>query len=263
MGCNFFHGSLVLSKRPLSYPIWLEASFCQSSARAVCHNLMAIFLPGNFNPHIHQSSGLFVRHCMNCGTKLTLGPLQLIVVLAYHLATSGDRRDTLFGAIAVLTCLLRLGANVFQKSEMSILEILRDSWEYAYFGGQSEGVCKHKLMDADEFMQTIPSVVLNFWMPERLIARDCMRGILQLAKAGKIHHTDRFPIPNLFEIRDSIDIGDERNLYGKRSFNNEDDEEGCPLKREHEYWEFPCGNPQLGLVWTVVQAEMLTHRRTF
>lgn len=255
-------------------PFGWKHPFYHSSIQAVCHNLLAIFLPGSYNPHIHQPSGLFIRHCEKCGTKLTLGPLHLTVVLAYHLAASGVDGETLFGAVAVLVCLLRLGANVFQESDVSAHEILGDSWEDE---AHSEGVCKHGFMDADEFIQTIPSAALYSWEKECRIGWDCMRGILRLAKAGKIHRINKSPIPKS-EIIDSMDIGDGENWDGKGPFSNEDGEEddltelggsGCPLEQEHERGrvldgkQFPCGNPQLGLVWAVVHAEMLTYRRTF
>lgn len=49
--------------------------FCHSAVQAVCHDLMAIFLPGSYNQNIHQFSGLFIRRCGNCGAKVTLGAL--------------------------------------------------------------------------------------------------------------------------------------------------------------------------------------------
>lgn len=219
--------------------------FCHSSVQAVCHNLMAIFLPGSYNPHIHQPSGLFIRHCGKCGTKLALGPLHLAVVLAYYLGASGIDGETLFGAVAILVCLLRLGADILYKTELSVYEVL---WH------PSEDVCRHRYMDASEFMEGLSYLDVGFWSPERRIAWDCMRSILRLAKTGKISRMRWFPEFKLM-MRDSRDLP-------KNSFMKEDGEEECPLKSEHERWQFPCGNPQLGLVWAVVQAEMLTYRRT-
>lgn len=250
-------------------PFSWKHPFCHSSVQAVCHNIMAIFLPGNYNPHIHQPSGLFIRHCGNCGTKLTLGTLHLIIVLAYHLATSGVQGETLFGAVAVLTCLLRLGADVSQGTEVSIHEILGDS---------SPHVCRHKYLDADEFMQTVPSGTIDLWKPECRMAWDCMRGILRLAKWGKIYPKYKPSVSNS-DIRYyshahhqliSTSIDDEGDLGPIRTLNGEVDEWGtlfeaesseCPLGTYLHQSDFPCGNPQLGLVWAVAQAEMLTFRR--
>lgn len=75
-------------------------------------------------------------------------------------------------------------------------------------------------MDADEFIQTIPSAALNLLRLECQIAWDCMRGIMRLAKAGKIRRTNKSSTPNS-EIRDypstdhplvSMNLDDEEKL---------------------------------------------------
>lgn len=246
-----------------SIPLSWKHPFCHSSIQAVCHSLMAIFYPGNDNPHFRHSSGLFIRNCKNCDAKLTLGPLHLVVVLAYHLAASDIQGETLFGAVAVLTCLLRLGAGVLSKTEVSIYDILGDS---------CAGVCLHEYMDADEFIQTVPSEAIDLWRPECQIGWDCMRGILRLAKAGKIHHVNKSNSGNqltatYIDEPMSMDIDDGEIWDGEKTFKDGGNGEGilpesskCPLKEYHDLG-FPCGNTKLGLVWVVIQAEMLTYRR--
>ncbi|UKZ92299.1 uncharacterized protein TrAFT101_007259 [Trichoderma asperellum] len=202
-------------------PFGWKHPFCHSSVQAVCHNLIAIFFPGNYNPHIRHPSGLFVRLCGNCA--------------------SGVQGETLFGAVAVLVCLLRLGANIHDKTQVSIDDILGDS---------SADVCRHASMDADEFMQTIPLETIDLWRPECRTAWSCMLGIFRLAKSGKLHHINKSP-PQNSEINEASNDEDD-----------DEDEDECQLFEEHSNdSNFPCGNRQLGLIWAVTQAEMLTYRR--
>ncbi|PTB57423.1 hypothetical protein M431DRAFT_547714 [Trichoderma harzianum CBS 226.95] len=223
--------------------------FCHSSVQAVCHNMMRIFSPGDYIPHINRFSGLFIRHCVSCGTKLSLGTLHLIVVLAYHLANSGVQGETLFGAMAMLVCLLRLGANVSLQAEVSFDEIL---------GLTSATRCHHAKLDADGFMQTVPAATVDGWSPECQIGWHCMRGILQLAKSGKIHR----PSTITSAQSDSGDPFDSMVIDGDDVSTVHGSTASCQLVLTyHQYSSFPCGNPQLGLIWAAIQAEMLTYRK--
>ncbi|PKK42781.1 hypothetical protein CI102_12259 [Trichoderma harzianum] len=223
--------------------------FCHSSVQAVCHNMMRIFSPGDYIPHINRFSGLFIRHCVSCGTKLSLGTLHLIVVLAYHLANSGVQGETLFGAMAMLVCLLRLGANVSLQAEVSFDEIL---------GLTSATRCHHAKLDADGFMQTVPAATVDGWSPECQIGWHCMRGILQLAKSGKIHRSSTITSAQ----SDSGDPFDSMVIDGDDVSTVHGSTASCQLVLTyHQYSSFPCGNPQLGLIWAAIQAEMLTYRK--
>ncbi|KAL6700454.1 hypothetical protein J3F84DRAFT_121377 [Trichoderma pleuroticola] len=230
--------------------------FCHSSVQAVCHSMMKLFPPGSYIPHINRVSGLFIRHCVSCGAKLSLGTLHLIVVLAYLLADSGIQGETLFGAVAMLVCLLRLGANVSLQAEVSFDEIL---------GLTSATGCHHAKLDADSFMQTVPAATVDRWSPECQIGWHCMRGILQLAKSGKIHHPNTITSAQSGsgDPFDSMDVdGDE----GEDSDGGDDastmSTATCLLEGYyHKKNDFPCGNPQLGLIWAIIQAEILTYRK--
>lgn len=237
-------------------PLNWKHPFCHNSLQAVCHCITSIFYPGSYVPHINRLSGLFIRHCVTCGTKLSLGTLHLIVVLAYHLADSGIQGETLFGAVAMLVYLLRLGADVSLKAEVSFDEIL---------GVAFLSECHHANLDADGFMQTVPSATLDRWSSECQIGWHCMRGILQLAKYGKIHHL-------FIEVGEQSGSGDQFNTTDINDDDCEDNNESdnasttsitsCPLYHNNRQDPtFPCGNSQLGLIWALVQAEMLTYRK--
>lgn len=252
-------------------PSW-KHPFCHSSVQAVCHCLIAIFKPGGDISHIKHLSGLFIRYCNKCGAKLTLGTLHLVVILAYHLAASGIQGETLFGTVAMLVCLLRLGADVSQKSEVSIHEIL---------GLGSEDMCQHANIDAGDFMQTVPSATVDLWTQECQTGWHCMHGILKLAKNSRIrpmnnaaamhdHETGRRSTfgrqVGVMDIDNDEILNGQRGLYRNLTNNDDDDDDDdefyCILAHEHKWYPaFPCGNPQLGLIWAVIQAEMLTYRK--
>ncbi|QYS94297.1 hypothetical protein H0G86_001637 [Trichoderma simmonsii] len=271
-------------------PLNWKHPFCHTSVQAVYHCSLEIFFPGSYVPHINRLSGLFIRHCATCGAKLSLGTLHLIVVLAYHLADSGILGETLFGAVAMSVCLLRLGANASFKAEVSFDEIL---------GVAFLNECHHANLDACDFMQTVPSATLDRWSPECQIGWHCMHGVLRLAKYGKIRRLnteagghpgpgDQFDIMDVDndanddsgdsddndgsgESGESGDGGDSDSSDGSdddgESENNNDisttSTSSCWLEEFHcSSSSLPCGNPQLGLIWAAVQAEVLTYRKT-
>ena len=86
---------------------WKHA-FCHTAAQAICHSIIAI-LGSPASPPIDTLSGLFVRRCNNCGLELKLGPLHTLVVVGFYLAHRGIPGETMFGALAILVCLLSLG----------------------------------------------------------------------------------------------------------------------------------------------------------
>ncbi|KAK1480391.1 hypothetical protein CTAM01_14438 [Colletotrichum tamarilloi] len=98
------------------------AEVSTSSVQAVCHSMMAMFLPSS-RPNINTVSGLFRRRCTSCGLEMKLGPLHTLVAVAFHLAENGKSGETLFGALACLVCLLVLGADPAQVADLSVLDI--------------------------------------------------------------------------------------------------------------------------------------------
>jgi len=104
---------------------------------------------------------LFVRRCGNCGLELKLGPLHTLVVVAFHLAHRGMPGETLFGALAILVCLLSLGADPSLRTMISVENIL---------GHAEPGRCCHKLIDASDLMEAVPHDFVAQW------TTDCRTG---------------------------------------------------------------------------------------
>ncbi|KAK3362176.1 hypothetical protein B0T24DRAFT_690906 [Lasiosphaeria ovina] len=125
----------------VTIPFSWKHVFCHTSAQAVCHSITAIFsLPWSLD--VNTRSGLFVKSCGGCRQKLELGPLHTLVL-----------EETLFGAIACLTCLLAHNADPTTPSEISIP---------ALFSPPDEAnECSHRLLTPLELAKEITIQVVN------------------------------------------------------------------------------------------------------
>ncbi|KAK3899067.1 hypothetical protein C8A05DRAFT_18446, partial [Staphylotrichum tortipilum] len=250
----FRHG---YSRIPTS---WKHA-FCHSAAQAICHSLIAI-LAAPIRPPIDSPSGLFVRRCNNCGLELKLGPLHTLVVVAFYLAHRGMSGETMFGALAILVCLLSLGADASLMTMMSVEDIL----------GQAEhGRCCHKLMDASDLLEAVPHDFVAQWTTDCQTGWRCIQQVLLLAKSAGDD------VPQQDDASDSTsdseqdvtsDGSSDSGREGCEGSNHGDQERVqfcrlcCPLENE-EFGplNLPCGGPKLGLLWATIQIELLTYRR--
>lgn len=208
--------------------------FCHSAVQALCHSSMIIF--GTRAPaDINCLSGLFLRRCTECGLELRLGPLHSLVVTAFFLCQSGMEGETLFGPVAILVCLMSMGADITMRANISLEEIIRSS---------ETGRCRHRPLTAAEMMQSVPHGVVESWS-----------GACQAGWDTLLH----------------IFIEGENNPLGHNqgpsevSGNDSDDEAGfdeCELEREfHDTTRLVCSNKKIGLLWATMQTEFLTHRR--
>ena len=78
--------------------------FCHTSALTICHCISMI---GFINSYLFdQPSGLFLQNCELCGLGTNLKPSHVVVIIAFHLAQSGAQDENLFGALAVVLCMV-------------------------------------------------------------------------------------------------------------------------------------------------------------
>ncbi|KAI0886531.1 uncharacterized protein GGS22DRAFT_158100 [Annulohypoxylon maeteangense] len=229
--------------------------FCHTAAQAICHNAIAV-LGSPLSPNINTLSGLFVRRCSHCGLELKLGPLHTLVVVAYCLARNGMQGESMFGALAILVCLLRLGADVSLSVTMSVEDII---------GEAESGTCYHRDVKACDLAQAVPQSEINQWSKDCQTGWSCIIGTLDLAKAGKIkkkleseRHCEDLDLSEWVnqspeeEVEEPPEIGSEKTrCILETTFNG-----------AHSEWlKLPCGNPELGLLWATIQVELLTYRR--
>ncbi|KAM7217639.1 hypothetical protein V8F06_007023 [Rhypophila decipiens] len=230
---------------------WKHA-LCHTAVQAICHGIIGIY-GGPVTPKINLPSGLFIRRCTNCGLKLELGPLHVLVVVAFYLAHLGMADETLFGPLAILVCLLSLGANPDLAAVISIKDIL---------GGAPPGECHHRPMNAAELMEAVPSEIISDW------SRECQTGWSCISHVLRLRETDHWiKQPTAAEdtspgepTGDNSDqqIPDEDNDSEQDSYYCElDDDFGI-----HEEWLcWPRGTPMLRTLWATIQVELLTYRR--
>ncbi|KAK5993824.1 hypothetical protein PT974_07261 [Cladobotryum mycophilum] len=208
--------------------------FCHSSVQAACHSAIAIYstIP---SPNINDSSGLFTQRCSHCGLELRLMPLHTLVIMTFYLAQCGIQGETLFGSVAILVCLLRLGADTSLTAEVSLAEFL----------GLSEADrCSHKVMQASELLQEIPDHIIASWSSECRTGWHCIGEIFLLAKVNEISSMSH-------DSDDSDDSDDYTAFYCSM-----EDYDDVGVERR-----WPCSKRQLGLLWATIQVELLTYRR--
>ncbi|KAK4039018.1 hypothetical protein C8A01DRAFT_47468 [Parachaetomium inaequale] len=222
---------------------WKHA-FCHTAAQAICHSVIAIW-GSPASPPIDALSGLFLK----------LGPLHTLVVVAFHLAHRGMPGETMFGALAILVCLLSLGAHASLRTVMSVEDIL---------GRAEPGRCCHKLLDAYDLMRAVPHDLVAHWSTDCQTGWICILQVLLLVR----HDGDS-------DSQQDADSGhgpDGDEFEGDSNADSEEDSHGAPQIHDcglgtesfsayTEWLELPCGNPKLGLLWATIQVELLTYCR--
>ncbi|RSL43248.1 hypothetical protein CEP54_015156 [Fusarium duplospermum] len=145
--------------------------FCHTAMQAVCHSITTIFA-SPASPSINAQSGLFVRRCMEYGLELKLGPIHTLVVVTFYLAQLGMPGETLFGALAMMICLISLGADVSIKANISVEDILWSS---------DAEQCRHTPLSPLDLMIGVPRSVIETWSEDCRIGWTCLIQTFKLA----------------------------------------------------------------------------------
>jgi hypothetical protein len=211
--------------------------FCHSSVQAICHAIIILF-GSKLSPNVNTLSGLFLRRCTECGMELKLGPLHTLVVTAFYLAQSGMSGETLFGPLALLVCLINMGANVSLEVNISVEEILRAS---------ETGRCRHSPMTPADLMHAVPDTVIKSWSQECQAGWACLWQTLHRAQ---------------------VDLDRDDGLGSNHDDDSEEFDQtlDCILNDEgygaHDgLTKLTCTGPKIGLLWATIQTEFLTYRR--
>ncbi|KLU89869.1 hypothetical protein MAPG_08839 [Magnaporthiopsis poae ATCC 64411] len=211
-----------------SVPMSWKHVFCHTSAQVICHSMTRIFTVF-WSPSINTPSGIFIRTCSHCSRQLTPTPLHTLVVVAYFLATQGSPGETLFGVIAVLSCMLALGADPLQQSDLSPQHILSGTTAHP-----TTEQCEHAPATPLDLARALRNSSNDGWTPETRLGWDIFVKIMDQARAAHLQY------------RGSPAKGECTHYY-ERS----DD----PLRNSF------CGSLELGRLWAAVQVELVTYRR--
>ncbi|KAM6534587.1 hypothetical protein FALCPG4_004215 [Fusarium falciforme] len=203
-------------------PIKWKHSFCHTAVQAVCHSMIALFA-SPVPPNINTQSGLFVRRCTECGLELKLRPLHTVVVTAFYLAQLGMPGETLFGALAMMVCLIALGADVSIDANISVAEIL---------GSSDAGQCSHTPLTPLELVQAVPGSVIEAW------SEDCQVGWNSLIQVLTLAVTEQ-----------------------RQESSNREPSDDHLCDESFQLINLQCMGPRMGLLWASVQTELLTYRR--
>ncbi|KAI0447299.1 hypothetical protein F4803DRAFT_500532 [Xylaria telfairii] len=238
--------------------------FCHTSVQAICHSIISIYTPVISGADINAPSGLFIRRCTVCGLELRLGPLHVLVITAFYLAQLGRPGETLFGAIAVLVCLLSLGANPCREADISIGEIIGTP--------QSEPAqCQHAKMSPLDLMQRVPADTMKYWTNDSRIGWNCFALVLGRAETNKVQASlagmrKQQSHERSDENSSEFSSDDDASVIG---FDNESNDCECEkfrkLRRvyngQHDKMNIVCHSANIGLLWAAIQSEMLAYRR--
>lgn len=221
--------------------------FCHTSLRAVCHNLIAVFTRVGGTPPF-ECSALFVRQCKHCNTEFRLGPLHLVVVTAFFMGHMGIQGETLFGALSIAVCMMHFGLDPRSKAPVAIYEIC-DS--------EDSQNCHHPELSAAELMRALPASAIETWPEVAQIGWECLyetfahreRSVGEFEKefeaawGATSDESDRVTIEERFHIP--------------------------PCVKAHQQTvsvipcgQMPCLEPRMGQLWALIQAELLTYRRS-
>lgn len=249
-------------------PVEWKHPFCHTAVQAVCHTAIGLF-GSPLCPNINTSSGLFIRRCANCGLELKLGPLHAIVATSFYLAELGMVGETLFGPLALLVCLLRLGADASLSAAVSADDIL---------GMADSSRCNHVNQTARHLMQAVPPHTISRWTARCQTGWRCLSQALLLAEKGSIHRScndQNSTLDVIYEFTTLQSTPEARPpVFHKENVDDDDmddddmgddgigDDYCCKLEDAHTSWvRIPGGNAHLGVLWAAIQVEILTYRR--
>ncbi|KAK4183392.1 hypothetical protein QBC35DRAFT_114624 [Podospora australis] len=218
--------------------------FCHTAVQAACHSIITIY-GAPIAPRINDLSGLFTRRCSHCGLELKIGPLHTLIIVAFYLACRGMPGETMFGPLAILVCLISLGADPALQVVMSVKDILESA--------QPE-MCHHEKMTACELMEAVPQFMRDSWTEECKAGWSCILQVLRMPR-----HSPETEFNDDTTASDTDTDSDIEDICLVETFVMRDT---CGLSYHSEWLKWPRGNPQLSLIWATIQVEILTYRRT-
>ncbi|KAL6353197.1 hypothetical protein LRP88_13687 [Fusarium phalaenopsidis] len=154
-------------------PFEWKHPYCHTSVQAICHSIIALFM-SDYALDINLPSGLFSKRCGCCRKDLKLFPLHTLVMAAFYLGDRGASGETMFGAIATLSCMLATGANPCLRAEISVSALLET--------GTGEE-CTHSSVTPSELASNVPNEILESWPHEQQLGWRAFVAVLDFASS--------------------------------------------------------------------------------
>jgi hypothetical protein len=224
----------LLHQGEASIPTVWKHKFCHTSIQTICHCITLLHQSDVFEPLLSTSSGIFLKHCSECGLKMQLQPLHTLVLTTFHLASSGCDGEDLFGMLACLLTVVSGEINPLGTAEVSA--------ELLFCGSPMTVSCSHEPLTAAELADRVPSSCIQGWSPMVRTGWEIFRMVLWIVQTAS----------QMTKERDSQDKDTEYEEY-------EYDTDGyCD---SHEMRTAITHNPVLATLYAAVQTELLTYRR--
>ena len=236
----------VLGSGVSGIPLEWKHKFCHTSAQAILHCIQASEFHG---ADLNTSSGLYLKFCFSCGSKLQLQPLHTLIFTAFQLAQFGRTGEDLFGIIACLLCLLQLGVDPSRKSTISTTILLDQA---------QDKTCCHSEMTPLQLADSLGLMFSDTWPTKLQVGWKIICHLLGLGEAERdkweLRHPSSASGVAAQDLEASVEIGD---ATGSATSN------GYQIGCDDCIWGegFFGNNKYLGHIWAAVQTELLTHRR--
>ncbi len=230
-------------------PFQWKHKFCHTSVQVICHVITNVWRAES-PPDINTCSGLFVRRCSqpHCGLKMHMTPLRALVLVMLQLASHGCEGEDLFGAVAILLCLLHCGANPSLHSTLSITSLIgRNPSDHC---NHESHRCEHEAFDPLQLANAMFYRQNTQWTEKlRLGWRTCC----QILQYSQLIWTFR-------ESREPPQSGKE-----EEEEEEEEDEDAerflCVGCQKDVRAVYVARDERLGLLWSVMNEDLVTYRR--
>jgi hypothetical protein len=236
----------VLASGVGGIPLEWKHKFCHTSVQVILHCIQAAEFHG---ADLNTSSGLYLKFCFSCGSKLQLQPLHTLIFTAFQLAQFGRTGEDLFGIIACLLCLLQLGVDPSRKSTTSTTILLDQA---------QDKTCCHSEMTPLQLADSLGLMFSDTWPTKLQVGWKIICHLLGLGEAERdkweLRHPDSASGVAAQVLETSEKIGDATESATSNGY-----QIGC----DDCIWGegFFGNNKYLGHIWAAVQTEILTHRR--
>lgn len=232
-----------------SVPSSWKHKFCNTSVQTICHciQIMCRLMPTRLI--LETPSGLYLRRCFDpeCGKKLQLSSLHALVMTAYQLAIKGRDGEDLFGVLACALCLISGGFDPSEKSEVSVTALL---------SLPPLVECDHEELTAADLAEHImvltafqdwDTIIKSGWVVLTGVLRYCE--VAHNQKQGNEDQSDEGHAAERPDANIFMGCTDPGELLCDVHDDDEDPTPSFSIRK--------C----LGMLWSSVQAEMLSYRR--